>query len=277
MFRKTISGCMFLVLAIGCAVAADAPQKHPQLSAAEIVDRNVAARGGLQAWRAVQSLSMRGKMDAGGNNRPTIPVPGTKRGAAAQMPRPRPTEQAQLPFLMEMKRPRKSRLELQFNGQTAIQVFDGTNGWKLRPFLNRHQVEPYTPAELKATALEADVDGPLVDYAAKGTKIALDGMEKVGEDDAYKLNLTFKNGESQHIWIDAKSFLEVKIEGTPRRLDGKYHAVASYLRDYREVSGIRVPYLIETAVDGVSQIEKIQIDTVEVNPKLDDSLFAKLQ
>jgi outer membrane lipoprotein-sorting protein len=276
MLHKVLSVCMFLVLAIGVVAAADAPQTHTRLSAADIVDRNVAARGGLQAWRAVHTLSMAGKLDAGGNNRPTLPVPGTKR-SSAQMPKPRPAEEAQLPFVMELKRPRKSRLEVQFNGQTAIQVFDGSSGWKLRPFLNRHQVEPYTAEELKATALQADLDGPLVDYAAKGTKVALEGIEKLGESDAYKLNLTFTNGQSQHVWIDAKTFLEVKMEGTPRRLDGKYHAVATYLRDYRPVNGIMVPYLLETVVDGVSQVEKIHIDTVEVNPKFDDSLFAKLQ
>jgi len=276
MLQKVLSVFMFLGLAIGFAAAADAPQTRTRLSAADVVDRNVAARGGLQAWRAVHTLSMAGKLDAGGNNRPTLPVPGTKR-SGAQMPKPRPAEEAQLPFVMELKRPRKSRLEVQFNGQTAIQVFDGSNGWKLRPFLNRHQVEPYTAEELKATALQADLDGPLVDYAAKGTKVALEGIEKLGESDAYKLNLTFKNGKSQHVWIDAKTFLEVKMEGTPRRLDGKYHAVATYLRDYRPVNEIMVPYLLETVVDGVSQVEKIHIDTVEVNPKLDDSLFAKLQ
>ena len=41
---------------------------------------------------------------------------------------------------MELKRPRKMRFELQFNGQTAVQVFDGANGWKLRSFLNRRVV-----------------------------------------------------------------------------------------------------------------------------------------
>jgi hypothetical protein len=34
---------------------------------------------------------------------------------------------------------------------------------------------------------------------------------------------------------------------------------------------------LETRVEGVSQVEDIRIDSVEVNPKLDDSLFAKLQ
>jgi hypothetical protein len=69
----------------------------------------------------------------------------------------------------------------------------------------------------------------LVDYAAKGTRIDLDGIEKVDGRDAYKLKLTLKNGEAMHVWIDAETFLEAKIEGTPRRLDGKYHPVEVYL------------------------------------------------
>jgi len=49
---------------------------------------------------------------------------------------------------MELQRPAQDRsLEIEFNNQKAIQVFDGTNGWKLRPFLNRHEVETYTPDE----------------------------------------------------------------------------------------------------------------------------------
>lgn len=47
------------------------------------------------------------------------------------------------------------RMELQFNGQTAILVFDGANGWKLRPFLNRREVEPYSREEMKASSLQA--------------------------------------------------------------------------------------------------------------------------
>jgi hypothetical protein len=99
----------------------------------------------------------------------------------------------------------------------------------------------------------------------------------VGDSEAYKLKLTLKNGQTQHVWVDTRTFLDVKIDGTPRRLDGKYHPVATYLRDYKAVSGLMVPYLLETAVEGVRQVERIQIESVVVNPKLDDSLFAKLQ
>jgi hypothetical protein len=39
--------------------------------------------------------------------------------------------------VMDLERPRKMWFEPQFGGKTAVQVFDGTNGWKLRPYLNR--------------------------------------------------------------------------------------------------------------------------------------------
>ena len=70
------------------------------------------------------------------------------------------------------------RVELVFANDTAVQVYDGANGWKLRPFLGRRQVEPYSPEELKAASFESDVDGPLVDYAAKGNKVDLEGVEE---------------------------------------------------------------------------------------------------
>jgi len=187
---------------------------------------------------------------------------------------------------MEMKRPRKMRVELVFKGQTAIQVFDGANGWKLRPFLNRRVVEPYTEEEMKRASMQADLDGPLVDYAAKGTKIELDGVEKVEDRDNYKLKLTMNNGQSIHVWIDAQSFLESKIEGQPRRLDGVDRPVEVYYRDYRPVNGLQIPYVLETKVLPAAQklpglrqtpvpTEKIIIEKVAVNPKLDESLFSK--
>lgn len=115
-----------------------------------------------------------------------------------------------------MKRARKSRLEIDFRGETAVQVFDGKHGWKLRPFLNRHEVESFTADAMKPVTLQSDLDGPLVDYSAKGTKVELEGTEKVEGQDAYRLKLTFKTGESRHVWIDANTFLEIKIEGARR-------------------------------------------------------------
>jgi outer membrane lipoprotein-sorting protein len=272
--RTTVLVGSFVVLAISTVLAGDI-QSPLGLSAEQVIEKNIAARGGLQAWRAVQSLSMSGTMEAGGNDSPTRPVPAVRTGGV-QLPK-RPAQQTQLPFRLEMKRARKSRLEIDFRGETAVQVFDGTYGWKLRPFLNRHDVESFTPDEMKAVALQSDLDGPLVDYSAKGTKIELQGTEKVEGQDAYRLKLTFKTGDARKVWIDANTFLEIKIEGTPRRLDGINHPVEIYYRDYRTVGGLKIPYLTETKVQGVKQTEKIEVEEIAVNARVEDSRFAKLQ
>jgi hypothetical protein len=290
MFRQSLTICASLALAGSFAVAGDIPSAGAKLSAAEIVEKNVAARGGLQAWRAVHAMSLEGKLGAGGNQRAALPVPGVERRSAARPAQQavfsRPAEEVYLPFVMKLQRPRKMRFELKFNGQTAVQVFDGAQGWKLRPFLNRREVEPYTADEMKVASAQADLDGPLVDYAAKGTQVELAGTEKVEDRDTYKLKLTMKNGEAIHVWIDAHSFLEAKIEGQPRRLDGVYHPVEVYFRDFRTVSGLQIPFVLETKVLPVAKnaigmrdvavpTEKIVVEKVVVNPNLEESQFSK--
>jgi hypothetical protein len=290
MLRKMFVMSFTLACAFSIAEAADTPSARTNLSAADIVSKNVQARGGLQAWRSVQTLSWSGKLGAGGNQRRTLPIPVPAKQTGKLPVPPRPVEEVQLPFSMEMQRSRKMRFELQFNGQTAVQVYDGTNGWKVRPFLNRNEVESYTPEELKTASLQTDIDGPLVDYTAKGTQIDIDGAEKVDNRDTYKLKLTLKDGRTLHVWIDATTFLEAKIEGVPRRLDGQDHPVEIYYRDYRAVSGLQIPFVLETRVLPVAKqakgfpgavnagqipVEKIVIEKVEVNPKLDASVFSK--
>ena len=181
-----------------------------------------------------------------------------------------------LPFVMKMKRPHMSRLELTFQDQTAVQVFDGEQGWKVRPFLGRNDVEPYTAAEEKAAAGWQELDGPLVDYAKKGTKVKLQGMQAVEGHKAYKLQLTLKNGEERHVWIDAKSFLERKIDGDPRKMDGRLHDVAIYYRDYKTEKGLTMPHVFETVVEGAQQSShKMYIEHVAVNQPMENALFAK--
>jgi hypothetical protein len=286
MFRKSLTIFIFMAFAGSLTAARETAPLESKLTAAEIADRNVAARGGLQAWRAVQTMSYTGKMAAGGNRRAALPMPMPDRKASQQMPSIRPVDEVLLPFLMDLKRGGKMRIELQFNGQTAVQVYDGVNGWKLRPFLNRRVVEPYTPQEAKMASMKADLDGPLVDYTAKGSKVDLVGMEKVDDRDTYRLKVTTKNGSAMDVWIDAQTFLETKMGGQPRRFDGVYHPVEVYFRDYHAVNGLQIPFVLETKVLPVAQtgqksmtppipVEKTVIEKVAVNPNLEESRFSK--
>lgn len=230
---------------------AKSPPPPPALPVARIVERNVAARGGLSAWRAVKTLELSGELDAGGKQDP------------------------RLPFAIAMKRPNRSRLELQFQGQTAIQVWDGTQGWKIRPYLDRNEVEPFTADELRSAAATPELDGPLVDHERKGIRVELAGTELVEGRQTYKLRLTRKDGERRYLWIDAKTFLEAKIEGDPRRLDGRLHRVEVFYRDFRPVKGLQLPHTMETVVENVAGSRQMTIRTVAVNPPLGDDLFAK--
>ncbi len=239
------------------APAAKAPAKKiappAALPVAQIVDRNIAARGGLAAWRAVNSLTMSGEMDAGGK------------------------QDVRLPFVMSMKRPQKSRLEIKVQDEKAVQVWDGTHGWKVRPYLNRNEVEPYTAAEAKSAAAAAELDGPLVDFERKGTKVELAGTEVVEGRNTYRLKLTLKGGEQRNLWIDAATFLEAKIDGDPRRMDGRMRKVAVFYRDFKPVGGLQFPHTMETVVESVKGSHKMTIQAIKVKPPLDDSLFAKPQ
>ncbi|MEX3920603.1 outer membrane lipoprotein-sorting protein [Paraburkholderia sp. BR10872] len=248
----TLAASAPLALA-GSSAASAQTAGAAHMSAAQIVERNVAARGGLQAWHAVNTMTMSGQLEAGG------------------------TKNTKLPFTMTLKRPRKSRIEVRFNEQTAFQVYDGAQGWKVRPFLGRNEVEPYTPAEAKAAASWAELDGPLMDYAAKGTRIDVLGMEMVEGHRAYVLKLTMKDGASRRVWIDAASFLELKVDGDARKLDGKMHNVAIFYRDYRKEGGLVMPHTLETVVVGARGTHKLIIDKVALNPQVDDTAFAKPQ
>jgi hypothetical protein len=264
--------------------AADSTPAAANLSATQIIERHVAARGGLAAWRGVQTLTATGKIDAGTGDsiarseRVARGATGAnlKQAHRAAVANPQaPTAQVQLPFRLEMKRPHKSRLEIDFAGKTAVQVYDGAHGWKLRPYLNRDDVEPFTDTEAKAQAERADLEDPLIDYAAKGSQVALEGVESIDGHKAYKLKLTLKGGDVQHIWIDSQSFLDVKLEGLPRRMDGRMRSVWIYQRDFRSVQGVMVPYLYETALEGSPGTHKMIVESVSINRPLDDSRFAK--
>ena len=221
------------------------------MTAEDIIEKNIAARGGLSAGRNIQTMTMTGQLDVGSK------------------------QNVQLPFVLKLKRARMSRLEIEFAGKTALQVYDGSNGWKVRPFLNRMEVEPFTQPEMEGAAEQQELDGFLIDHAAKGIKAEFVGIEPVEGHNAYKLKLTLQNGKIRNLWVDASSFLEVKVEGVPRRLDDKIHKVEIYYRDYRKVGGVMIPFVLETVVENATPSRKISIETVNLNPKFEDNLFGK--
>jgi hypothetical protein len=268
-----------------CLAGSGCHFKSQQERAAEaILARNAEARGGLEAWRAVRAMSLSGKLEAGAPRdplkqamaylKPQNVAKAEARRALTEGAVQAPEPQTLLPFTIELQRPRYKRVELVFQGQTAVQVYDGTHGWKLRPFLGRREVEEYSPEEMRQASLETDLDGPLLDYADKGSRVELEGSETIDGKAAHRLKVTLANGQERRVWVDQATALDVRIDGS-RKMDGKLRTAWTTYRDFRKVEGVLVPFLLETTVEGVKGSEKILVERVAINPGLPLGRFAK--
>jgi outer membrane lipoprotein-sorting protein len=213
----------------------------------KLVARNVAARGGADAWRSVSSLRLTGRMDVGQGMR--------------------------VPYVLEQKRPTMMRLEFEFDGETAIQSSNGETGWKLVPFRGRPNPEPMTETELRESADSGDPYGLLFDYAARGYTVELLGQEEVEGRDAYKLKVTLPHGAVRWVYLDTESALEVKSEAM-RSLAGTERRVETFYRNWQETDGLLIPRRQETWTEGTAESHVLTVDRVVVNPQIDDSRFA---
>lgn len=226
----------------------------PGLTAARIAEKNAAARGGLDAWRKIQTMVWAGHVESANASAPI------------------------LPFVLELKRPNKTRFEITAVNQMGVRVYDGSRGWKLRPTrTGKPDVQPYTPEELKFAHDEQVIDGPLIDYEAKGIALRLDGVDQVEGHKAYRLSVRLPSGLSRHVWIDAQTFLDIKYEREARNAIGQSGTVSVFYRNYRNIEGLQIPLTIEsgTATAKAKATDKLVIDKISLNPPLDDRRFAK--
>ena len=229
------------------AAAARPGASKETLTAEEVVAKNIQARGGIEKIRGVKTLRMTGTMLVG---------------------------EDRLPTTIEWKRPSSTRWEFEADDQTAIQVFDGKNGWTLMPFEGNTDPEPMSSAELEDIALQADLDGPLVDAEAKGNKIELLGKDDAEGRAAWKLKVTRKNGETRFVYIDAETFLQT-LTITNRTVDGRNIEIKSVIDDYRSVDGLQLPHSFDATAPGMPQGQSLRFSKAEVNVPIDDSRFQK--
>lgn len=234
-----------MLLAVGLALRALLAGPAPE-TADDLVRRAIEARGGLEKLRAVESVRMSGTMRMG---------PGME-----------------LPVVLEMKRPRRTRMEFKLPGASGVQAFDGQQAWGIPPGAGQGP-QPLPPEMSKDLESQADIDGPLVDYAAKGHRVELVGRETVDDRDAWRLAVTLRGGEVQQILLDAESYLPVRVESKRRLRDGEV-TLESAIGDYRPVAGVLWPHSIVSGAKGRPERQSLSFEKIEVNPPLDDARFS---
>lgn len=233
---------LWLGLAAALGPAAGAAQ-----TADELIAKNLEARGGLEKLQAIQSMRLTGTLTVGDSSMPSV---------------------------LEVKRPNKTRWEFTVNGQTAVQAYDGKEAWAVAPFAGRSEPESMSPEDAKDVELQADMDGPLVNYRTKGNRIELMGLEKFGGREAWRLKVTLHNGDARDIYLDLKTHLQIASVAR-RMVQGKPAEVESVVGDYREVGGVLLPHLFETKVKGIPQTQSVRFEKIELNVPIDDSRFSR--
>jgi hypothetical protein len=124
-----------------------------------------------------------------------------------------------------------------------VRVLDGTQGWKLRAAQNvgRPDAQPFAAEELKFARAGQGIDGPLIDSAAKGSLVTLEGLDAIEGHTAYRLEVRLLAGERDRLWIDAKTLLDIRCDrvvdgagpaGLPRKV------VSLLYRDYKTFDGL---------------------------------------
>src|ERR1041385_7239792 len=233
------------VVSTALMVPAGFAQNQPSVD--ELVSKNIEAKGGATALQNLQSLRLTGKMLV-------------RQG------------QIELGYLEIKKRPDDVRIEGSLQGMTQIEAYDGKEGWRVSPFFGRKDPERMSADDVKALIEDTEIDGPLVDWKAKGSTVEYLGTEDVDGTPAHKLKVVRKNGDITFVYLDPDHFLEIRIL-TQRVRHGAYEEVETDLGDYEKAGGVFVPTSIEFGRKGAPDKQRIIVDKVETNVPVDDSIF----
>lgn len=206
----------------------------------ELIARNLESKGGLARMRAIQTMKQTRRMTLQGMESPVV---------------------------VYAKRPNMVRQEIAAGGRTVVLAYDGVTPWIVNPLTGSTDPIQVMGPQADSIQQDSDFDGPLVDYREKGLNIELIGVETLGAAKVYHLKLVTRKGLIQHYYLDEKTALEVKVV-----MDLEPTTMEQEFSDYREVEGIKIPFVVRTFMNGVKQGE-LRLEKVEFNLKLDDAMF----
>ena len=240
-----ISGLAALALVLTCSTV------HAQ-TVDDIVAKHIAARGGMDKLKAIQTLKITRTVATGiGNN---VRVIIYKKRPALYRGEQGPAQPAGAPLT-----PR---------GVNADDAWDIAQGGKvtLRP----------DALENETRDIDADFDGLLVDWKTKGHTVTFAGKEALPSGDALKLQVKTKNGIERTIYLDAATYLDIRHTGYLTLPNGRRDVVIDFA-NWRDVNGVKFPFdITEDRTGGQAPVQSLVVYTekIEANVPMEDALFA---
>ncbi len=216
-------------------------------SADELVNKNIQAKGGVDKIKAIKSVRITGKLSGGG-------------GFTAAVGQ-------------ENQRPNLVRETFALQGMTAVTAYDGATGWQIQPFGGHKDPELMGEDDMKDLLLDADFDGPLVDYKEKGNTVEFLGHDVVDGDDALRLKVTLKDGDIVYYYLDPDTYLEIRKE-VQEFIRGSVRESVTEMGSYKPVAGVMYPYSIAQGSKANPAAQTTTVEKIEVNVPINPSDFA---
>ncbi|MEK6637290.1 MAG: hypothetical protein AABY88_04320 [Pseudomonadota bacterium] len=230
-----------------------APTWAAEPSAQELVAKNLEARGGAEALRALRTIQFKG----------TVRFPGD----------------FELDYVETRARSGQGgagavRYDSTLQGLTLIQAYDGKTGWAINPFGGRRDAETMSADDARSLADAGLVDGPLLSAATNGSTVEYLGREDFDGTLVYKLRVSEKDGDSFVYLLDPGTYLEVGVTET-RKVRGAEQVFEYELGDYEKVGGVYFPMSVASGQKGSSERQQVSIEMASANAEVKPGYFAQ--
>ena len=218
----------------------------------EIVGNYLENTGGAENWENVKGLRMNASIN--------------------QMGMEIPIEMVQLKDKMYTK--------ISIQGQEIKQgVFDGETLWSTNFMSMKAEKSDQEDVDNVKNEL-AEFPDPFLNYKDKGFTVELMGTETVEGSDVFKIKLTKKpmvvDGEEvpnvSIYYFDSENFVPIMVHEEVMSGPGKGMIMESKMSDYQEVEGLYFPFSMTQGVKDQPG-QPITIESIELNPSIDDSEF----
>ncbi len=167
------------------------------------------------------------------------------------------------------KAPNKTASVVNVAGFGVVQEgFDGKAGWAVDP---QNGARDKTGAELASAKLDAEFLKP-VKIKQLYPKIVVKGKDKVGDKVVYVLEATPVESSVETWYFDTQTGLILRQDMERESAQGK-QSVQSFLDDYRDVDGVKIPFKLRQVTSAFTI--DIKIEEVKHNVPIDDAKFNK--
>lgn len=149
-------------------------------------------------------------------------------------------------------------------GMKGYTIFTPTVGYNFYPWGRQQKPETITPEDLKMNEDNLDIQGPLIDYKAKGHAAEYIGMDEFEGTDCYKIKLTERSGKIITYFIDPSNYFVIHSV-TITNSNGRESEDDSDFSNYKKLpEGVWVPMNLGRTV---------KVKKVEVNIPVDENVF----